>query len=117
MDIRLYEANGYQVIRVHDDLGPRADLAEVRSHIEHLIASGSVRIALAFTSRSYLDSRAIGNLATCVELIRSHHGALAVIQPNASIADFLRLVGFTRTCRYSQQKQNLACRRQPGASD
>jgi anti-anti-sigma factor len=96
MNIVTYQANGYEVVRVTDDVGVRADLAELCQRVQALLDEGKTRIALAFTPSSHLDSRAIGNLARCVEAVRAHQGSMAVVQPNPEIADFLRVVGFTR---------------------
>ncbi len=96
MNIQNYQANGFEVLRVVEDVGVRADLAELYERVRQQLALGHTSIALAFTPGSHLDSRAIGNLARCVETVRAAKGRMAVVQPNPEIADFLRVVGFTR---------------------
>lgn len=96
MDLRYENANGFEVVSIRDDIGPRMDLREIRDAVEKLVAQGHRNIALSFTPSSHLDSRAIGDLAKCLELVRNHGGRLAVIQPNPEIADFLRIVGFIK---------------------
>jgi anti-anti-sigma factor len=96
MNYDTYPVRGFCVIRLKEDVTPRTDLQDVREQVERLLNEGHTRIALAFTRSSFLDSRAIGNLANCLELVRARKGRLAVVQPNPEIADFLRLVGFSR---------------------
>jgi len=96
MEYDTYPVRDFYVIRIKEDVTPRTDLGEVRVQVEQLLKEGHVKIAFAFTRASFLDSRAIGNLANCLEMVRAQNGRLAVVQPNPEIADFLRLVGFAR---------------------
>ena len=96
MNILSYQANGFEVLRVVEDVGARADLAELCERVQQALDQGKRRIALVFTPASHLDSRAIGNFARCVEAVRRANGKIAVVQPNPEIADFLRVVGFAR---------------------
>lgn len=94
MNVETSFKNGYRIIKFNDRLGARTDLASLRIHIEETLDAGITHIAVEFTSDSFLDSRAIGNLAKCVEMVNAAQGKLVVIQPNSEIADFLRIVGF-----------------------
>lgn len=96
MNLNYDSINGFEVIRILDNVEPRMDLAEVSNRVQELVSDGKRNIALSFTASSHLDSRAIGSLAKCVEMVHVHDGRLAVIQPNPEIADFLRIVGFSR---------------------
>ena len=112
MDLARESINGFEVIRIRDDIEPRMDLEEVRAAVGELIEQGHTSIALSFTPSSHLDSRAIGGLAKCVELVRSHKGRLAIVQPNREIADFLRIVGFVRHVEICSTEAELGFSRQ-----
>ena len=107
MNIETSFRNGYRVIRVRESLGAQSDLRDLTDEVERAIGEGLERVALAFTEDSYLDSRAIGNLAKCVEMVEAVGGALAVVQPNPDIADFLRVVGFVDHIRLCASEQEL----------
>jgi len=96
MNIEHLKINDFEVLKIRDDVGPHTDLNALQERIEELLQVGRTSIAVSFTPASYLDSRAIGTLSTCVQSIHGRHGRLAIIQPNRAIADFLRIVGLSR---------------------
>ena len=107
MEIEISYKNGYRVIRIRESLGAQADLGELCDEVARALEEGIERIAVAFTDDSYLDSRAIGNLARCVEMVGAVHGTLAVIQPNPDIADFLKVVGFVNHIKVYPSENEL----------
>jgi anti-anti-sigma factor len=113
MRIETTVTNGYQVLRVLEHLNSRSDLDQLRGAVEQALTRGNNRIAISFTDDSYLDSRAIGNLAKCLELVKEKQGRLAVVQPNPEIADFLRIVGFVKHVELCSTERELGREVQP----
>jgi anti-anti-sigma factor len=107
MRIDATSANGYRVLAIAEDLGLNSDLAQLRAAIDECLATGLVRIALRFTPKSFLSTRAIAVLVQCVERVNDHAGRLALLQPNADIRHCLQITRLDELFEVAEAEKDL----------
>lgn len=107
MDIEQHYRNGYLILRVMEDLTLRSDISELRDIISTKLAEGTVRFAIAFTSRSFLFSRYITVLIQCHKMIQDHNGRLAIIQANDHVLQTLNIIGLDRFLEICSSEEDL----------
>jgi anti-anti-sigma factor len=77
----------YTIIRIQEDITLHHNPSNLKKVIEELVATGVVRIALAFTPGTYPSSRLIAVLATSREMLKRSNGDLAIIAPSEKMVD------------------------------
>jgi len=95
MKIETRMHNGYAVLSFLEDVALTSDISDLRDMISQYLDRDVRKIAIRFTSQSYLSSKSVGILLQCVESIREAGGKMAVISPNADITDVLSTVYFS----------------------
>ena len=92
MQIQLYPYGIYRVLRI-SDLTVISQLEELRLLIEGYIARDDVHIAVCFTDTSYLYSKAVAVLVSCVKKIKDAKGDLCILEPKLEMTDLFHQMG------------------------
>ena len=96
MEIETINQNSYIVLQIKEDLSPKSDLTVLKDQIKAYLDSGSIKIALSFTEKSYFHTQTISALVQCVEYVNEKGGKLAIINPNAEIRDVLDTISLDK---------------------
>lgn len=91
--------NGYQILKITKDSNSNLDLSILKIIVQELLEKGIVNIALSFSEDFHIQSKPVGVLVTCNEMIKAYNGTLAIIQPNEYVSEVLKLMDL-----YSQIK-------------
>jgi anti-anti-sigma factor len=108
MDIDIYKKNGYLVFRLKEDVGLSSDLTKLKAAIGQHLARGARSIAIAFTQSSYLYTKSISVLISCLEMIKDVGGHLAIIEANRDILDILSVIDFDKVIKIFASEADLA---------
>jgi anti-anti-sigma factor len=82
MKIDIHTHNGYQVLKLEEDLQVISDLSELKFLVEGYLKRGRLFIAVGFTTASYIYSGALAVLIDCYKKIAKEGGDLCIIEPN-----------------------------------
>jgi anti-anti-sigma regulatory factor len=107
MNIQTYSKGPFCVFRIAEDVGLASDLTVLSRMAEKKIKEGETCIAIAFTKDSYLYTRSIATLLFCFELIKERGGKLALIKPNKSILDILKIIDFQKFVMVCSDEEEL----------
>jgi anti-anti-sigma regulatory factor len=91
-------AHGFRIFDVQEDLTITSDFKELDGYVKTAVDNGEVLIAISFTPESFLHTQVITSLVQYAKLLKSKHGLLCLLQPNAAIMDVLRTIGLTEIC-------------------
>jgi anti-anti-sigma factor len=87
--------NNYTVFDIREDLGIGSDFGDLTNRIRKCVDSGGRKIALRFTSNSYLYTSTLARLVNFYKIISESKGTLCIIGPNEGIREVLELIGLT----------------------
>lgn len=90
------EKNGYRLLRIKEDLSHETDLAKLKTSIQSHIDETVNNLALSFTKDTYFFSRTIAILVQFMGYIKERDGNIAIIHPNASMLEMIKLTGLDR---------------------
>ena len=107
MRITIYPINIYLVFRIQEDVGLHSDLSELKQQIDHKLSTGTQHIVIAFTPNSYLYTRSIAVLISCLESIKDHNGSLAIMEANNDILDILSIIDFDKMIKIVKSESEL----------
>jgi anti-anti-sigma factor len=96
MKIDIHANNGYQVLRIEEDLEVISDLSEFKFLIEGYLKRGMRFIAVSFTTASYIYSGAIAVLIDCHKKIAKEGGDLCVIESNQEMQGVFSVLNIDR---------------------
>lgn len=96
MEIETLDKNGYRLLRIKEDLGQSTDLTELKSLLASRIDDEVKNLAFSFTEKSYFYSRTIAILTQFLGTIKERDGQFALIHPNDSMLEMIRLVGLNK---------------------
>jgi anti-anti-sigma regulatory factor len=107
MNIQTCTKGHFWVFRFIEDVGLTSDLSVLSHMTEEKIKEGITSIAIAFTKESYLYTRSIATLIFCFELIKERGGRLALVEPNKSITDILRIIDLQKFVLVCMSEEEL----------
>jgi anti-anti-sigma factor len=107
MKCDIYKKGGYLVFRLKEDIGLNSDLTPFKTLVEQHLAEGVRNIALAFTSESYLYTKAIAVLIACSEMVKDAGGHLAFVEANKDILDILSVIDFDKMIKIFNSEEEL----------
>ncbi|MBD3392722.1 MAG: STAS domain-containing protein [Chitinivibrionales bacterium] len=85
--------DSWMILDIADDVTIDVEFGPLVDTIRSLLMKGTVKIALRFTTGSYLSTRAISPLVRCHSLMRDAGGVIALLGPNENIVDTMEQVG------------------------
>ncbi len=95
MRVESYYFNGYRVLNVDEDIERGSDVRELRERVTEILEQGIDRLAIGFTADSTFDTEVISVLVEAYKRLSKRKGALAVVEPEASVLSSLRILGLT----------------------
>lgn len=107
MQIESVFKNGYQILRVKDDLNFTSNLSDIKWLVEEYLRQGIVNIAISISAKSYLSSMSIGYLLHCYKMLKEQGGRLAVIQPDSEDTDLLEVLSLTSVIETYTSEEEL----------
>ncbi|MBD3321946.1 MAG: hypothetical protein GF350_12690 [Chitinivibrionales bacterium] len=93
--IETYARGVYQILKI-DGGNSITDLSELKDLICLYLDKGRKKIAVSFTSASYIYSGALKVLIDCYNRIVGTGGDLCIIEPNPGLFDTLELLNIDR---------------------
>jgi len=95
MQIEASSRNGYEVLRIREDLSIRSNLSDLGTAIDTCIQRNALNIAIIFTPASHLYTRTIKTIVDCYKRLLRSGGRLAVVGPSQEIYDTMATFGLT----------------------
>jgi anti-anti-sigma regulatory factor len=95
MQIESCSRNGYEVLRIREDLSLGSNLSDLAAAIDACIQRNTLNVALVFTPASHLYTRTIKTIVDCYKRLLKSGGRLAVIGPTQEIYDTMATFGLT----------------------
>ena len=92
MQIESYSSGIYRVLKISNQL-IITQLRELKVLIQGYLQQDEKYIAVHFSDVSYLYSEAIAVLVSCYKLVKDASGDFCLLEPNAEVADLLRMMG------------------------
>ncbi|MBD3343868.1 MAG: STAS domain-containing protein [Chitinivibrionales bacterium] len=93
--IETYSRGPYQILRINGG-NSITDLSELRDLVSHYLDKGKRKVAVSFSSASYIFSGALKVLIDCYNKIADLGGDLCIIEPNPSLFDTLEMLNIDR---------------------
>lgn len=93
--IETYARGAYQILKI-DGGNSIDDLSELKDLISVYLERGKRKIAVSFTSASYIFSGALKMLISCYNKISDFGGDFCIIEPNPNLFDTLELLNIDR---------------------
>jgi len=107
VEIITSRKNGYEILRIQEDLSAKSDLSLVKAKIREYLSRGKVNLALAFTAKSYFHTQTISVLVQCIEMVHKRGGLLGIINPNEEIRDILRTINLDKLVRIFASEDSI----------
>jgi len=107
VEIITSRKNGYEILRIQEDLSAKSDLSLVKAKIREYLSRGKVNLALAFTADSYFHTQTISVLVQCIEMVHKQGGLLGIINPNEEIRDILRTINLDKLVRIFASEDSI----------
>jgi anti-sigma B factor antagonist len=107
MNISGTEQRGYHVVELVGKIDRLKDSIALKSHINTLLDSGSLKVALSLSKVTYLDSGALNVLIYAHNALKKKGGALVLIQPNEYVRDVLEVVGLDKLVKIYQTDEEF----------
>jgi anti-anti-sigma regulatory factor len=95
MQIEASSKNGYEVLRIREDLSLHSNLSDLAAAIDTCIQRNALNVALIFTPASRLYTRTIKTIVDSYKRLLKSGGRLAIIGPSQEIYDVLATFGLT----------------------
>jgi anti-anti-sigma factor len=92
LKIELYPCGIYRILRISDRM-IISHLEELSLLIDGYISQNETHIAICFTDSSYMYSKAVAVLVSCVKRIQDANGDLCIIETQSEMIDLLEQMG------------------------
>lgn len=96
MQIETYSKGTYQILRIKNSSSEIDRLDELEDLITGYLSRGRSKIAVSFTTASYIYSGAIRVLINCHSMVMQKGGSLCIIEPDPGLFDILEMLNIDR---------------------
>jgi anti-anti-sigma regulatory factor len=104
--------NGYQILRIKEDLVYRTDVSEMQKLIDECIQNGLFNIAIAFSPTEHFYTPSIRILVQSHKAISPNGGKLALIAPRddlvQDISEILKFLGLANEILLLKSEDELS---------
>jgi anti-anti-sigma factor len=107
MEIESLDKNGYCLIRIKEDISHETDVAQFKTSIQPYLDQGHINIALSFTKNSIFYSTIIAILVQILGRVKEFDGNFALVHPNTSMLEMIRLVGLGKLIEMHTSEENI----------
>lgn len=107
MEIESEVKDGWQLVRIKEDVYPEVKLHELREHINPEQGMAPVNVAVVLTPSSYLGSEAIGVLVKCFEAVRRQGGDFAIVGAGREILEVFQIIGLKKLVKIYDSENDI----------
>lgn len=91
MLIESFYKNKFQILKLSKQKDQNPDFSILEEFVKDLLRKDNIHIALSFSEDFHLYSEPVGILMSCHKMIKAKNGTLAIINPNESIANIIKI--------------------------
>jgi anti-anti-sigma factor len=107
MNISATEHRGCFVVELVGKIDRLKDSIALKSHINSLLDSNNLRVALNLSKVTYLDSGALNVIIYAHNALKKKCGSLVLIEPNEYVRDVLEVVGLDKLVKIYQTDEEF----------
>ena len=108
MEYKTYEKNGYQVVKVLEDISFNTDLSILKDLTKQFLEQSKKNLAFCFhPADTYLNSAQIGCLVVCIEMTNDYGGNISIVTLSQEIVSAIKVIGLAKYVTFVESEDDL----------